>query len=150
MWTKNDLVLILYNLCELETSTGRNMIFNRSRLGDRRTNLLAEIDYMHLSCKGECENKNDSSVKSSPKSENFQSWFEEEMILFEIENEDEQNQIKRVELIVADKYLPAVAQESDYAFRLQNFDIGPLESDVTLGVGHMQYREYLSNILEFI
>ena len=43
-----------------------------------------------------------------------------------------------------------MAQESDYAFRLQNFDIGPLESDVTLGVGHMQYREYLSNILEFI
>ena len=74
------------------------MIFNKSRLCDRRTNLLAETDYMRLSCIGECENKKDSSVKSSPKSESFQSESEEEMILFEIENEDEQIQIKRVEL----------------------------------------------------
>lgn len=42
------------------------------------------------------------------------------------------------ELVAADDMnLPAVALMNDLAFRLKNFDIGPLESDLSLGVGHL-------------
>ena len=41
MYTKKDFVLLLYNLCERDRSTGRNNVFNEPFLGAKRTNLLA-------------------------------------------------------------------------------------------------------------
>ena len=44
MYTKKDFVLLLYNLCERDRSTGRNNIFSEPFLGAKRTNLLANMD----------------------------------------------------------------------------------------------------------
>ena len=94
VYTKKDLILILYSLCEVDESVGRNVIFTEQFLGEKRTNLLAQ---------------------------------------------EELNQ-----------NLPAVASETDMAFSLRNFNIWALESQAFLGIGHCQYREYLSLILNYI
>lgn len=46
--------------------------------------------------------------------------------------------------------LPAVAQVGDTAFRLRNFDLWSLPSKNLIGIGHLQYRDYLTLILRYI
>ena len=46
--------------------------------------------------------------------------------------------------------LPAVASVDDTAFRLRNYSIWTLKSRSFLGIGHLQYRDYLTLILDYI
>lgn len=48
------------------------------------------------------------------------------------------------------KELPAVAASSDLAFCLMNYNIWSLKSDSFGGIGHLQYRDYLTLILDYI
>ena len=42
LWTKNDLILVLYHCCEKQTAMGRDDIFPDQTLDNIRTNLLGE------------------------------------------------------------------------------------------------------------
>ena len=94
VYTKKDLILLLYSMCETAFSQGRSTVFERRMLGSRRTNLHAE-------------------------EESYQS-----------------------DLVIA--------SEDDWAFRLRNYNIWSLKSSSFFGLGHLQYRDQLRLILEYI
>ena len=44
VYTKKDMILMMYSICETDASQGRNDVFKKQFIGDRRSNLLAEVE----------------------------------------------------------------------------------------------------------
>ena len=94
VYTTNDWILIYYSACETEQSQGRNSVYTKQLIDDRRTNLLAD-------------------------DEGFSD-------------------------------LPAVAGAGELVFRLRNYSIKGLGSSSRFGLGHLEYRDCLTSILDYI